>query len=378
MFKPDESENIRKSFPILPDYAFFNVASMAPLPLKSRDAMIEAVNDFCASAYLNMEIWDKTISETRSLAAKITGSSEKEIAFVRNTSDGVSLVASGYPFKEGDEVIINDLEFPSNVYPWLNLERKGVKVIVVKNEGGRVTVDQIAKAVTKKTRIVAISSVQFSTGFRCGIASLGQMARDRGFLLFVDAIQSLGVIPMEAKRWNIDFLSCGGFKWLCGPIGTGIFFCDENRLETLNLTKVGWNSVVNNLDFATIDFRPKPSAGRFEEGTTNVAGLFGLKESLKLLMGYGIDRISGHVLELNSFLADSIRSKGYKILSPWDEEERSGIMIFSARDPGQNKTIVKKLNDSKVLVIERGGGIRVSTHFYNTIEDMERLLELLP
>ena len=359
---------------MLAKYTFLNSASMAPLPAISRDSMTELLAEQSDRAYLGMEKWKSTVNETRSLAARITGASTDEIAFIRNTSDGVSLVASGYPWKEGDEVIINDLEFPSNVYPWLNLQRLGVKVVTVKSRGGRVTVDSIAEAVTPRTRMVAISTVQFSTGYRADLAALGRLAREKGFLFFVDAIQSLGLLPMDVKKLNIDFLSCGGHKWLCAPEGIGIFFCDRARLDTLNLTRVGWNTVADSLNFGKIDFVVKPDAGRFEEGTVNLVGIYGLRESLKLVMSMGIERNEAHVLHLNEKLAEGLRSKGYSVLSPFDENERSGILIFSAADPADNKRIAKKLNDAGILIIERGAGIRVLPHFFNTADDIDRLL----
>ena len=373
-FTPSEIGEIRKEFPILGRYTFLNSASMAPLPRVSAEAVSALLREQSEMAYLGMEEWKKNIDKTRRLAADIIGAGEGEVAFVRNTSDGVSLVASGYPWKEGDEVIINDLEFPSNVYPWLNLERRGVRVRTVKNRDGRVTVDSIAEAVTSRTRMLAISTVQFSTGFRADLAALGQLAKDNGFLLFVDAIQSLGLLPMDVKGFGVDFLSCGGHKWLCAPEGIGIFFCDTDRLDSIEPTRLGWNTVVNSLDFGKIDFRLKPDAGRFEEGTVNLAGIYGLGESLRLIMSKGIERNMEHALALNEQLVDGLRSRGYKVLSPLGANERSGIIVFSSTSADENTKLRKRLDEAGVLVIERGGGIRVSPHFFNTEEDIQRLL----
>ncbi|MGK7344917.1 MAG: aminotransferase class V-fold PLP-dependent enzyme [Candidatus Nitrospinota bacterium M3_3B_026] len=374
VFTAEESAKIRSNFPMLAGYTFLNSASMAPLPAPSRDAMSALLAGQSERGYLGMEEWKKKAAETRALAAKITGAGEDEVAFIRNTSDGVSLVASGYPWREGDEVIINDLEFPSNVYPWLNLERLGVIVRVVKSENGRVTLDAIRAALTPRTRIVAISSVQFSTGQRTDLAALGQMAREEGFFLFVDAIQSLGLIPMDVKGLNIDFLACGGHKWLCAPEGIGIFFIDRKEMGLLRLTRVGWNTVADCHNFGKIDFTIRPGAERFEEGTPNLVGIYGLAESLRLVMSMGVEHNFSHVLALNEKLVDGLKSKGYKVLSPMGAEERSGILIFSAPDPERNGEILKKFAESKILVIERGDGIRVSPHFFNTFEDIEKLL----
>lgn len=369
-----ESDAIRSQFPIFEKYVFLNAASLSPIPQTASVAITGVAQEIALSAYLGHEKWKTRVAETRKLAAGLVGGEEDEVAFIRNTSDGVSLVASGFPFAEGDEVVINDLEFPSNVYPWLNLRSKGVTVRIAKSVDGRVTPDIIAREITPKTKIVAISTVQYATGYRADLAALGQMARDRGFLLFVDAIQSLGALPMDVKNYGVDFLSCGGHKWLCAPEGIGVFYCAKERLDLLRLTRVGWNTVRDAYNFGNIDFTPKPSAGRFEEGTSNILGVYGLHESLKTLMSYGIERNEAHIFSLTTLLSESLRSRGYAIISPMGEGERSGILIFTAKDRNTNESIVKRLNAAGVLIMERGAGIRVAPHFFNTAQDIQKLL----
>ncbi|VAX22371.1 Cysteine desulfurase, partial [hydrothermal vent metagenome] len=280
LFEDDESVSIRESFPALTAMTFLNAAGMTPLASPGRDAMVALLDEISQSVYLKMDEWNDRTKQARDASAGLIGASGREIAFIRNTSDGVSLVASGLGLKSGDEVIINDLEFPSNVYPWLNLQRLGVVVKTVKNEDGIVTIDSIAKAITPRTKIVAISSVQYLSGHRTDLNALGALTRDKNVLFFVDAIQSLGAFPLDVKQSGIDFLSCGGFKWLCGPMGSGIFFCDEKRLDDLELSRVGWNSVINGEDFSNIDMTFKDDARRFEEGSPNLAGIYGLHESI--------------------------------------------------------------------------------------------------
>lgn len=373
-FTPAESDSIRAQFPIFKKYVFLNAASLAPIPESARNVMGELAQEIAMTAYLGYEKWKTRVAETRKLAAGLIGGGEDEVAFVRNTADGVSLVASGFPFAEGDEVVINDLEFPSNVYPWLNLRSKGVTVKIAKSVDGRITPDMIAREVTPKTKIVAISTAQYATGYRADLAALGQMAKDRGFLFFVDAIQSLGALPMDVRKYGVDFLSCGGHKWLCAPEGIGVFYCARERLDLLRLTRVGWNTVNDPYNFGNIDFTPKPTAGRFEEGTANILGVYGLYESLKTIMSFGIGRNEAQILSLTGQLADGLRSRGYAIVSPMGEGERSGILIFTAKDKEENKQIVKRLNEAGVMVMERGGGIRVAPHFFNTTEDIRRLV----
>ncbi len=377
LFTAKESVSIRDSYKALDNCTFLNTAGMAPLPAESCEAMSSLLDDLNRSAYLNMKLWGEKITTARRLSAEIVGASEREIAFVRNTSEGVSIVASGMRWSEGDEIIISDLEFPSNVYPWLNLRRLGVEVRTIKSEGGRVTVDSIRAAVTRRTRLVAISSVQYLSGYMADLSSLGQMARERGFRLFVDAIQSLGVIPMDAKGCGVDFLSSGGFKWLCGPLGTGIFFCDVNRLDELDLTRVGWNTVQDSFDYSTIDYTIRDDAQRFEEGSPNLVGICGLLESLKLVMSAGVDRNRAHVIGLTDMLVDGLLGKGCKILSPRGDGEKSGIVNFAPREPDGVERLMERFGKEGIIVMKRGSGIRVSPHYYNTPEDIDRLLETI-
>ena len=367
-YSKSELAEIRGLFPILKSYTFLNSASMAPLPIPARDAIASFTNELSETAYLGMERWMERINSTRATAAALVGADSDEIAFIRNTSDGVSLVASGLRLGKGDEVIINDLEFPSNVYPWLNLESKGVVVHIVKSEQGRVTPELIAAKISERTKVIAISTVQYKTGYRADLAAIGALAKDAGALFFVDAIQSLGLIPIDVKKYGIDFLSCGGHKWLCGPEGIGIFFIDKKNIEKLELMRVGWHTVENAIDFGNIDFTIKKNAERFEEGTANLAGIFGLKASLDTIMARGVERNFAHVLGLNKLLAKGLKSRGAIIDSPVEhEEELSGITIFTTGSKEKDATLAKKLDEERILVIDRGAGIRVSPHFFNSL-----------
>lgn len=377
LFADDQSALIRENFPALDQMTFLNAAGMTPLPSPSRDAMGALLNEMSESAYLKMDGWLKRTELAREMAAGLLGASDKEIAFIRNTSDGVSLVASGLGLKKGDEVIINDLEFPSNVYPWLNLKRLGVRVKTVKSAEGRVTVDSVAKEISARTKIIAISSVQYLSGHRTDLNAMGALAKDKKVFLFVDAIQSLGAIPLNVKEAGVDFLSSGGFKWLCGPLGSGIFFCDEKRLDDLELSRVGWNSVKNGEDFSAIDMTFRDDAQRFEEGSPNLAGIYGLCESLKLVMSMSVERNDSHIIALTDRLVDGLLSKDCQIFSPRGEGEKSGIVIFAPSDESKTDEMAKRFAENKIVVILRGQGIRVSPHFYNTASDIDKLLDFV-
>jgi selenocysteine lyase/cysteine desulfurase len=374
-FTTAESTAIRRNFPILAEYTFLSSAAMAPMPVPTREAITTLASDLSAFAYRGWPTWGKTIEETRGRAADLIGADPSEIAFIKNTSDGVSLVAQGLGLQPGDEVIINDCEFPSNVYPWLALGKKGIRVITVKSVDGRVTPDLIAAAVTDRTKVIAISTVQFSTGFRADLASLATIAHKSGGYLFVDAIQSLGVIPTDVKSLGIDFLASGGHKWLCAAEGIGIFYCTKEHLDLIEPTRFGWHSVVGDRAFDTIDFQLKQNAQRFEEGTPNLIGIVALNASLKLLMAQGIDRNFSQVMSLTDHLIAGVKDRGGSVLSPVANlGERSGIVIVTTGDQERDAALMKTCEQENIMVMPRGGGIRVAPHFFNTTADIDQFL----
>jgi selenocysteine lyase/cysteine desulfurase len=226
------------------------------------------------------------------------------------------------------------------------------------------------------TRVLAISSVEFGSGFRNDLVALGELCRQRGVFCFVDAIQSLGVFPLDLQQVPIDALAADGHKWLLGPEGAGIAYVRREWVDQLHATGVGWNSVVNYADFSSIDFYLKPHAGRWEGGTVNVGGIVGLGESIQLLIDAGIDLVRDRVLELTGFLCDRVRSAGAEVFSSRTPGEESGIvsLLTPGRDP---KELMRRCKDAGVIVNVRAGRLRVSPHAYNTLEELDRFVEVL-
>jgi selenocysteine lyase/cysteine desulfurase len=227
-----------------------------------------------------------------------------------------------------------------------------------------------------RTRVLAISSVEFSSGFRNDLAALGELCRQRGVFFFVDAIQSLGVIPMDVQALPIDALAADSHKWMLGPEGAGIAYIRREWVERLHATGVGWNSVVNATDFSAIDFRMKPHAGRWEGGTYNVGGIAGMGESIQLLLDMGVANVQVRVRELTDYLCDQARSAGVEVFSSRKRGEDSGIvsLLTPGRDP---KQLNWRCRSAGVVVNVRSGRLRVSPHAYNTVEEIDRLVELL-
>src|SRR5262249_39184346 len=225
-----------------------------------------------------------------------------DVAFVKNTSEGVGFVAEGLPWRPGDNMVTAAEEYPANVYPWMNLQGRGVEVRRVASRGPRVELDDIRAAIDGRTRLVSLSFVEFASGFRNDLDAVGALCRERGVLFFVDAIQGLGVLPLDVRRTPVDFLAADGHKWLLGPEGAGVFYVRRELVEQLHPVAVGWNSVVGAWDFSTINFQLKPHAGRWEGGTLNVGGVVALGASLGLLLEAGVAAVAERVLELTDYL----------------------------------------------------------------------------
>ena len=358
----------RVEFPVTKKFIYLDHAAVAPLSKRVKDTVNKFLTEATEAAFFKYSYWMGRVEEIRGRCAELVGSEKGEIAFIKNTSHGISLVAEGLDWTEGDNVIIFEKEFPSNIYPWLNLERKGVKVKFIPARGNMIYIDDIEEMIDAKTRLLSISSVQFSNGFRVDLERLGELCRRRKVLLFVDAIQSLGIASMNVSELGIDFLASDGHKWLLGPEGAGIFYCRQELAELLKPSLIGWKSVINENDYDNIDFRLKTNSLRFEEGSLNVMGIMALGAAVDLLLEVGIDRISERILDLGDLIVEEAEKRGSEIRSPKDRKHRAGInSIMGNFDPIGVKDRLRALG---ILVNVRSGAIRVAPHFYNTEDEI--------
>jgi cysteine desulfurase/selenocysteine lyase len=358
----------RVEFPVTKKFIYLDHAAVAPLSKRVKDTVNKYLTEATESAFFRYSDWMGRVEEIRGRCAELVGSEKDEIAFIKNTSHGISLVAEGLDWREGDNVIIFEKEFPSNIYPWLNLQRKGVKVKFIPAKGNMIYIADIEKMIDANTRLLSISSVQFSNGFRVDLERLGELCRRRKVLLFVDAIQSLGIAPMNVSELGIDFLASDGHKWLLGPEGSGIFYCRHELAELLKPSLIGWKSVVNENDYDRIDFRLKTNSLRFEEGSLNVMGIMAFGAAVDLLLEVGIDRISERILDLGDLIVEEAEKRGLEVRSPRDRRHRAGInSIMGNFDPIGVKDRMRAL---RILVNVRSGAIRVAPHFYNTEDEI--------
>ena len=360
-----------------------NHAGVAPVPQRTADAMIQFAREAAESAYMEGH-WYKQIEELRTLAAGLINVTREEIALVKNTSEGLGIVAGGVNWKEGDRIVTSAVEYPSNAYPWIDLSRRlGVELICVpervRGDGARIIdlAELLAAADTPRTRMVTLSHVEFGSGFRNDLMAIGRFCRQRGILFCVDAIQSLGVLPLDAQAMNIDFLSADGHKWLLGPEGAGIFYCRRELIEHTHPPLIGWMNVVGALDYDHIDFHLRADAGRFECGSWNVPGFLGLKASIELLQEEGLEAVTQRVKILTDQLVSGLRGKGYAVVSARDGESWSGI-VSAVPPAGDPAAIAASLRKQRVEIAVRGGRLRFSPHFYNTEAQVDRVLSLLP
>jgi selenocysteine lyase/cysteine desulfurase len=368
--------SLREQFPVTRRWAYFDHAAVAPLSAPAQRAAVEWATDMADNGEVREPLWFRRVNEVRGLVGRLLNADPLDVAFVKNTSEGVGIIAEGFPWRPGDNVVTAAEEYPANLYPWMNLADRGVELRTVPSRGSRVLLDDVRAAIDSRTRVVSLSWVEFASGFRNDLDALGQLCRERGILFFVDAIQGLGVLPLDVRRTPVDGLCADGHKWLLAPEGAGVFYLRREWVERLHPVGIGWNSVVGARDFSKIDFTLKPHAGRWESGTLNVSGIHALGASLELLLGLDISRIADRVFELTALLCERAAAAGLEVFSSRAAAEWSGIVSLVA--PGaDHRALVRRCRDQNIVINLRAGRLRVSPHCYNTPEEIDRLMAAL-
>jgi len=387
----------RQHFPGVQDKVFLDAAcvSIAPRPA------VEAIEKFLdlamvcphESATAQHIVMDNMRAAARPAVARLLNAHEDEIALVESTSHALALAAAAIPLKSGDRVLMPDLEFMQVAIPWVQKKKDGIEIDIVPNRNGEVRVEDIADRIQPRTRVITVSSVQWSNGYRCDLAALSQLCRDRKIWLVVDAIQQLGAVPIDVRTTPVDILVCGGHKWLNAPFGCGFLYISKDALPRLNPPVAGYLSVANPaggwgeyFQTPTIspldDYKFVTGARAYEAGgTANYPGAVGLAASLNLIHNFGQQNITDHVFALTDRLFAGLDHLGIQTVTPRDHKNRSGIVTFTVGDAKANVALMDRLLAKRILTSVRYtsnvGGVRVSSHFYNSPEDIDKLRDAI-
>ena len=368
---------IRALFPVTRNLIYLNHAAVGPLSARAAEAMERHARDQRDFGALHWREWYREHDAARASAARLIGASPDEIAIVKNTSEGLSFVAEGYRWESGDNVVTTDLEFPSNYTPWKSLERRGVECRVVRSRGGAFTVDDVERSIDGRTRIVTVSSVAFHNGFAADLEAIGELCERKNVLFCVDAIQSVGALPMDVRRARIAFLACDGHKWICGSEGAGIFYVAAEHRDKLQVMENGWTNFDRHGRFLDCPLDLLPSSRRFEAGSLNTNGLYGLHAALDLLLEIGIETIAKEVVRLATKLADGLEARGWNLGTP--RPIRSGIVGATPPlvEPNALLKLHLRLEEAKVVCAPREGMLRFSPHVYNDDDEIERVFAIM-
>ena len=370
----DELKELRALFPHAAKRIYFNHAAVSPLSRRVTDG-INAFLDARSSGWIDdFEHCLSVIRETKDLLASLIGADSRDIALLKNTSEGLNVIANGLDWHEGDRVLLNDREFPVNVYPFLNLRDRGVEVDFAKCADGRIELETLEKSISDRTRLLSISHVSFLSGFRVDLQRLTSLCREHEVRLSVDAIQSVGAVKIDVTGCGIDFLSCGGHKWLMSPLGTGLLYVRRELLDVIRQAYVSWLSMKNPFDFLRYEQDLRDDAGRFEYSAQNFMGIVGMREAVRLILEVGVEKIEAHIFSLLDYLSEHLSTMGVEVLSSFPQSERSGILQFLVPDACG---LAGKLALENITVSVREGTIRVSPHFYNSPEEMETFISTL-
>jgi selenocysteine lyase/cysteine desulfurase len=363
----------REHFPVTKNLIYLNHAAVGPLSSAAAKAMEWLVKDALEYGSRHYPIWLDTYQGLRDSAARLMNCDAREIALTKNTSEGIATVAMGLDWRAGDRIVAFTEEFPANQYPWRRLESKGVTIDWLSVTDPLDKIDAAARG----ARLLAISYVQFLTGHRVDLEAIGQICRDRGVIFFVDAIQGLGAFPFDVRKCHIDAAAADGHKWLLGPEGCALLYISEGLQKQVEPVEFGWTNVQGYEDYGKRDLSLRPDAGRYECGTLNTVGCFGLRASIDFLLEVGIERIATVVQALGDQIAEGVARKGWEVMGQRTPSTGAGIVSF--RKQGLNPVaVVAHLRENGITAAARAGWVRTAPHFYITDADIERMLGCLP
>jgi cysteine desulfurase / selenocysteine lyase len=365
---------LRNSFPALTRQTYLNHAGVAPTSLRVARAVSEWVDDLVQFGVKNEHRWEERANEVRALCGRLISAQADEIAFVRNTSHGLGLIAEGLSWSTGDEVAVcTALEYPSNVYPWLHLRDRGVVVREIEPHNDGVTPEAVERAISDRTRLVAVSSVQYATGHRTDLDAIGELCARRNVLFMVDGIQSVGAVEIDVRRSKIHFLSADSHKWMLGMPGIGFLYVSRDVIDRIRPVLVGWHSTTDAWNFDRAHFELRRDSVKLEEGSPAYTGIWGLGAAVELLLEIGVPTIEKRIAELTSLCDRFLVEHG---CTTWPAaRDRAGIVTFVPRDE-DSRAVYERLCAADVSVSLRRGRIRVSPHVYTLDAEIEKVISI--
>lgn len=370
----------RDLFDLDPNLVFLNQCGIGPLPKAAVKATCDAIRDHARKGSKGMPglpLTAESIESCRKMAAQLIGAGTDEICFVKNTVEGLCTIAAGIRWKPGDNIVSNRLEFPANLYAWMNLAEYGVTVRLAEPDGGRVEPSALFALVDDNTRAISISFVQFLNGFRADLEAIGAFCRERGIFFIVDAIQGLGVVPLDVNKAKIDFLAAGGHKWLLSPIGSGILYCRRELIPDMRVSGVGHLSIKPGQPFTVVDLQLRDDARRFEGGIVGYSAVCGLGASLAMFLEIGVPRIEAYIIRMTDYAVAGLLDRGFKIISPRGAGEKSGIVSFESSSLEEAERLHQKLDKLNFVLSRYGRVIRVAPHFFNEQAEIDMLLQAM-
>lgn len=372
----NDIQKARSNFPYLETgRIYFNHASTGPISKSVREKLNEIITEKSESEIDGFKKFLQASAETKNLLGEMIGAENDRIAFVDNTSNGINILAQGLKWKRGERILLNDLEFPANVYPFLNLQKDGVEVDIVKSKNGIVSAEDIIENIKPETKLISISQVQFLTGYRVDLEKLGRVCKEKEIILSVDAIQGLGAVKLDIKKQNIDFISCGSQKWLLGLQGFGFIYISEELQKRISPRYVGWISVHDAWNLLDYNLKLKSNAECFQGGTINTLGVFALNTSLKFFREYGFDFIEENVTANSAYLIEKLENMGLEpVLKGIPKSNTAGIVSFKS---AESEKLFTGLAVEDINCAVREGMIRFSPHFYNVKEEIDKVIDIL-
>lgn len=369
-------EDVRKLFPYLETgRIYFNHASVSPFSKRVTNSIEDYIRMRSITDIDNISVFMSAIENAKKNIASMINTKPDRIAFVDNTSNGLNVIAQGIEWKKGDRIILNDIEFPSNIYPFMNLRQYGVEIDLLHAKNGVISAEDIINAVKPTTKLISISSVQFLSGYRVDIDKLGEYCKKKNILLSVDAIQEIGALKVDVKKSRIHFLACGTQKWMMGLMGLAFIYISDELQEKIKPKYVGWNSVENPWELLNYDFVLKKSADAFQNGSVSLIGVTGLNAAISLFKDFGLDEVEKRVLDNSEYLIKSFEELGLNpLLKGLERKYLSGIVSFTSSNV---KQIFEELKKENISVTMREGFIRFSPHFYNTLDELSKAVDIV-